>query len=444
MKNYWYNDTNLFFFTNNYHSMTKITKSLGSLALVLLLGTAVQAQRPEALYVKKALAGQPVKAPARTVTTVTKSSKQALLSCPECYTLSFSSYTPDPDYISVYGADSVWTHTFDATVPAPGLPGGFLNFQAGCFDVMHYADNSFPGMNYWDGFTVSKSAEANPFPCDTACANSCNGLDNQFSSITGGGVLGATDPYTVAYYGFNASYYPYNHCQIKLAEANTICGLYLTNNAYAYKSMKCGDDFARKFAFGDSLVVTISGYLGGGYVNTVNYALADFRNAGGAYIVDAWKFVNLTALGTVDSLVFEVLTSDVGPYGPNTPMYFCMDQVKVGTGEGCPSCPATDTTHHWFPNPGGNLRVASPVSIAPVTEKTGTLQIAPNPARQYVKITAQSGSRLQVFDVSGVLKHDQVMRSNSETITTSSFQPGMYVVKVLQGHTMQTAKFLKQ
>lgn len=434
--------------------MTKFTKALFVASLLLLSNAALYAQRPEALYVQKAIKGQPLPKANRQRVTATgakaaatgvRSNAVALAaaSCPECYTLSLTNYTPDNVYVSFYGTDSTWTHTYDGTTPDPVLPGSYLNFDAGCLDFTHYADVTYGPTSYWDGFTVSKSSAATPFPCDTACSNTCNGLQNQFSSITGGGVLGANDPYAVAYYGYNDIYYPYNHCLVKLAAANTLCGLYVTNNAYAVKSMKCGDGFAHKFALGDSLVLVISGYLSGTYTNSVRYALADFRNASASYIVDSWKFVNLNALGTVDSLAFDLETSDVGAYGPNTPMYFCVDEIKVGTGASCGTCPATDNTHSYVK---AASLAADVLSVAAKTtdDAAGVLQVAPNPAGSYVKVTGKAGAQLQIVDISGVTKYSKVMSADAETVETAAYAPGLYLIKTTSGRVVQTAKFIKQ
>lgn len=112
-------------------------------------------------------------------------------------------------------------------------------------------------------------------------------------------------------------------------------GLYITNGTYAALSMKNGDNVAKKFggASGhdpDFFVVTIKKYLNGVEgPDSVNCYLADFRSSTDSldYILNTWKWVNLTSLGNVDSLTFRLTSSDNGQFGINTPTFFCMDDV---------------------------------------------------------------------------------------------------------------------
>jgi hypothetical protein len=59
----------------------------------------------------------------------------------------------------------------------------------------------------------------------------------------------------------------------------------------------------------------------------VEFYLADFRFADNSqdYILDSWGFVDLSALGTVDFLEFDLSSSDNGAFGMNTPGYFALD-----------------------------------------------------------------------------------------------------------------------
>jgi hypothetical protein len=42
-----------------------------------------------------------------------------------------------------------------------------------------------------------------------------------------------------------------------------------------------------------------------------------------------WHWVDLTNVGATDTLHFELETTDMGQYGPNTALYFCMDKLMV-------------------------------------------------------------------------------------------------------------------
>jgi hypothetical protein len=63
----------------------------------------------------------------------------------------------------------------------------------------------------------------------------------------------------------------------------------------------------------------------------VDAYLADFRVSDNSqdYVVDDWTFVDLGTLGTVDSLSFELSSSDTGDFGMNTPAYFALDNLDA-------------------------------------------------------------------------------------------------------------------
>ena len=59
---------------------------------------------------------------------------------------------------------------------------------------------------------------------------------------------------------------------------------------------------------------------GGAQVATKDFYLAQ----NGEYVV-GWTYVDLSELGEIDGLTFEMSSSDTGTYGMNTPAYFAMD-----------------------------------------------------------------------------------------------------------------------
>ncbi|MES2558296.1 MAG: DUF4465 domain-containing protein [Bacteroidota bacterium] len=118
-------------------------------------------------------------------------------------------------------------------------------------------------------------------------------------------------------------------------KGKAVKGLYLTNGTYAALSMKNGDNVAKKFGGTngtdpDFFVVTIRKFLNGiEGTDSVNCYLSDFRSATDSldYILNTWKWVDLTSLGNADSLWFSLSSSDNGQFGINTPTFFCMDDV---------------------------------------------------------------------------------------------------------------------
>lgn len=106
-------------------------------------------------------------------------------------------------------------------------------------------------------------------------------------------------------------------------------GMYITNSSYSYLSMKNGDQFAKKFEAGDWFKLEIRGKdINGNDTQTVEVYLSDFRN-GRTEILNQWKWVELSGLGEVKSLHFDLSSTDNGEWGMNTPSYFCMDDITA-------------------------------------------------------------------------------------------------------------------
>ena len=138
---------------------------------------------------------------------------------------------------------------------------------------------------------------------------------------------GAEDSKTYSVFNENA-YAPKGIEVLSSAEGDTISGFYVTNAAYSYTSMLNGDSYAKQFGEGDWFKLTIKGYDAiGTETGTVDFYLADLRNADKAYIINTWRWVDLTTLGKVKRLDFTMSSSDTGDWGMNTPAYFCLDNL---------------------------------------------------------------------------------------------------------------------
>ena len=146
-------------------------------------------------------------------------------------------------------------------------------------------------------------------------------LDDQWNNIVGGGYDGSAT-YGVA---FAAEFNGPSEVTL-LTEPAVVPGFYITNSSYAYTSMLNGDGFAKKFEKGDWFKLTITGYDAANEVTgTKEYYLADLRDAKKAYIINDWRYVDLSCLGKVAKIAFSLSSSDSGAYGMNTPGYFCFD-----------------------------------------------------------------------------------------------------------------------
>jgi len=112
-----------------------------------------------------------------------------------------------------------------------------------------------------------------------------------------------------------------------------IDGIYVTNTTYAHNSMRDGDAFAKKFTNADQdyYKLLITSFNNGTDVDTVEFFLADFTHLDSLqdYIVNDWKYVDLSSLGLVDSIKFSLVSSDIGQFGMNTPAFFALDDIII-------------------------------------------------------------------------------------------------------------------
>ncbi len=216
---------------------------------------------------------------------------------------------------------------------------GFVNAQT----VADFEDLALPADSSWNGSDLSGGfADGHAF--------FVNSYDAQYKFWSGFGYSNKTDVTTVGVsndmsaipgHGYNGSAtYAVGNCYgdaiIRLtngAAGKPLTGVYVTNGTYPYLSMKDGDQFAKKFggASGndpDWFLLKIKGFSGGVLTtDSVEFYLADYRSNSNAddYIVNDWRWVDLSGLGNVDSVQFFLSSSDVGAYGMNTPAYFCID-----------------------------------------------------------------------------------------------------------------------
>lgn len=227
---------------------------------------------------------------------------------------------------------------------------------------------------------------------------------------------------------------------IVLSNTTTVSGFYITNTTYAWKTIKKGDSFSRRFGdttgtgsgtsipqgeYPDWFKVLVRGHRGGNMLtDSVEFYLADYRAAGTAndYAIKNWQFVDCTLLGQVDSLSFEIKSSDNGNFGMNTPGFFSIDdfttQSTVGINE---------------------LVTASAVSLFP------------NPTNQNLFLNYESNSvsklNISIFNISGKeLEQNNTQTSigkNQLKLNTETLEPGIYFIEITDGLSSKKIKFIK-
>lgn len=218
-----------------------------------------------------------------------------------------------------------------------------------------------------------------------------------------------------------------------------VSGFYITNTTYAWKEIKKGG-FGRKFGdttgtgsgisipqgeYPDWFKVIVRGFRGGNMLtDSVEYYLADYRSSGTAndYVLKNWQFVNCISLGQVDSIRFEMKSSDTGSFGMNTPGFFSID----------------------------NFTTQSTVGIIELSN-TSIISLFPNPTNQNVFLNYESNSvgelNITIFDISG----KELQRHNTQTslgknqlkLNTETLEAGIYFIEVADKNSSKKIKFIK-
>jgi hypothetical protein len=113
---------------------------------------------------------------------------------------------------------------------------------------------------------------------------------------------------------------------------------YVTNTTYAALSMKNGDAFGAKVFNHDDkdwFKLVIEGFnKSGTSTGTVEFYLSDFREASSPGVITEWTKVDLSSLGSVAEIKFDLQSTDNGDWGMNTPAYFCFDNLAIKAASG--------------------------------------------------------------------------------------------------------------
>lgn len=201
------------------------------------------------------------------------------------------------------GSESYWNGS--------DLSGGYTS---GGIHFENVYDTDFAS---WSGFAASTTTDS-----------TTPGFGNQYSNITGGGAGGSA--------GFGVAF---GTARLVLPAPQTVSGAAFTNTTYAALAMLDGDPFSKQFGgpSGDDpdfFRLNIEGIDAlGASTGVVELMLADYRFADPSldFVLDAWVFQDLSGLGLVKELRFELESSDVSVYGGveyvNTPVYFAIDDV---------------------------------------------------------------------------------------------------------------------
>lgn len=309
------------------------------------------------------------------------------------------------------------------------------------FDTFTLSPNSY----YKDTVATSWSTSQADFQYDwsgttgsgywkTGCAytnvkDTVNGTyTNLYGNITNGGYSG-NNYVTIQ-----------DPAMIKIKNLSMVSGFFITNTTFAWKTIKNGNMFSRKFGdttgtgsgttipqgqYPDWFLLKVVGYRNGAPANdTVKFYLADYRPAGTAndFVVKNWQFVNCTALGIVDSIRFHLSSSDNSFGFMNTPSYFSIDNFTTNTTVGVHELESISNIS-LFPNP-----ATDKLFVSYTTEKPQTLSI---------RMTDITGKEVMQTKLEGLAG------PNLLPLEIATLENGAYFITISDGASSKTTKFIK-
>ncbi len=281
--------------------------------------------------------------------------------------------------------------TFDDLTLAPNSHWDGSDSTFGFTSGGVYFENSYNfDWDYWSGGFIYSSST------DVTTA----GYTNDFSAYTGTGG-NSSQNYAVNYGG-----------GIDFGTEKALASIQITNTTYAALSMLNGDAFGKVFGSPNDAQGNPDGTNGEDWfrlliigkdaqsntTDTVIFYLADYRFVDNMqdYIINTWETVDLTPLGEVQFLEFELQSTDQGSFGINTPAYFALDNISYGTAS------------------------LNKLSIA-------NQEVYPNPSTG--KFTVKSeGGLINVYALSGELILSQTTLGVQE-IDLSKVQSGTYIIE---------------
>lgn len=366
------------------------------------------------------------------------------------------------DDLTLPGTDTCYSNTI--------APGNAYAFTSGLV-TFHGNRESWGG---YSGFNYSNVT-------DTVTP----GAGNDKAAITGKGYNQSAN-YGIAYAPSDWPAHPKQSLLIGAkiqtgAAVTKATGMYVTNTTYAYRYIKAS------YHNGDSFRLVVRGYRNAlRTADSASFTLARFA-AGDTILHNTWQWMDLSMLGYVDSLSFQVSSTD-----DFTPFYFAFDNLTIekvcpeaqalaatansdtkitATWNGsiagvnpnyeiavdqsatlAPTASATTVTANTYsatgltPNTlyyvhirsacsGGEFSAWDTVSVKtkPVTGIFSTeanalqLSISPNPARDMIELHSDNALNASVYSIEGKIV---VSATRTRRINVSSLPAGVYLLKV--------------
>ncbi len=286
---------------------------------------------------------------------------------------------------------------------------GSGSFVSGVVQFPNFYDTEF---DYWSG----------GFSCSNMRDDSTGDYTNTFSAITGGGMNSNAD--SASNYVIGNPGWIMNPLQVTFADNqyHKLSGFYVTNSTYAALVMENGNDMgATKFS-GNSADWFKLMVWAKGQSDTVDFYLADYRfeDSTQNYIVKDWRWVDLSVLGEVDTLLLALASSDTDGGIMYTPAYFCMDNLTLLPGSGSIS------------------------SVEPVMTAAAKVQTYPNPFTSHFYVACAEGSVITLYDQLGRVVLREQVTATPHYINADRIQSGSYFLQVTDGNSSNTLQVIKQ
>lgn len=289
---------------------------------------------------------------------------------------------------------------------------GTKEFRSGNFLFSNtYTYDEVYNYGFWRGFGYANLTSS---LYDTASTASYD--LNSFRCAAGEGA-GESATYALAYASVSQP------AVVKTADTSgqVIAGAYFTNNATAVNRALYGDAFGvTAFTQGDFMKVHCVGFLGEDTVGQTDLYLIDYRSANASehYILQEWKWFDLSVLGKVNRVEFAVMSNQQNEFGEVFPQYFCLDNFGM------------DGVREPSANRFSQQELA--VSLYPVPARQ-TLTLSIDREDYTVEIFNLSGRPVKVFN-----------HLNGKTqLPVADLTPGMYLLHITSGNTTRTLRFVK-
>ncbi len=313
------------------------------------------------------------------------------------------------------GADTVWNGS--------DLSGTVDSVFSATDTVIYYnSEFNFSGLNFTNQWHYNWNYQSGGWAFSSRTADSVPNLAGAYNSYAGGGADGSSN-YAVTYIGGG------KEMTFETGVTAIFNDISVTNNSYAALSMLQGDAYyggniAKKFGGttgddADWFLLSVIGYDATGSVtDTVKFYLADYRFADNSqdYIIKDWTTLDLTSLGAINKVRFELSSSDNGNYGMNTPAYLALD----------------------------NINFSSYTSVNEFSANND-LKLYPNPTTSILNVSGNfENSDLSIFNLAGQKVVGLTIYNYNTPVNVAHLANGIYTLRIQKDNEIITSKFIKK